>query len=331
MIRPAHSRFKGSRWNLWKHGVTQGFLRRFRACREQTRLRYCEGWGGVYTSFALEFGTCGHWVLSEVYTRRTQDVELLLKEYIHRWRREHPLCTQKTLATQEEVYACILPVLRGYLKKWKKDWSKVDPEGKHWLATEQEFCVPFVYEDGQKVWVRGVFDGVFEDKASQLWLFETKCKGRILPEELADLIPCDLQVQLYLWALGKVYKRAPMGVLYNIIRIPGVRRAKCDSLSDLVGKVEANMQKESTYYLRPRVPVSRPEREHWLNRTMTPLMNEVRMWWEGRLPHSMNEEALFTKYGKSDLTGLMLHGDEQGLVRRPTPYSELKMPDLQKK
>jgi len=45
----------------------------------------------------------------------------------------------------------------------------------------------------------------------------------------------------------------------------------------------------------------------------------------------MNEEALFTKYGKSDLTGLMLHGDEQGLVRRPTPYSELKMPDLQKK
>ena len=54
-------------WSPYKEGITQSFLHSFLKCKEQTRLRYLEGWrkeGGDGTS-AKEYGNVCHYVASE--------------------------------------------------------------------------------------------------------------------------------------------------------------------------------------------------------------------------------------------------------------------------
>jgi len=323
-------------WTLERNGVTQSFLHSFLKCREQTRLAYVEGLTSHKPSKPKEQGSCGHWVLSKLYNRpgvaRGTDVEVYLKEYHRLWLSLVQRPTQAQLTIQEETYAIIGALLRAYLLRYGGDWngkykqrlSTVTPL--KWQYLETAFKREYVYPDGLAVPLQGVFDGVFTAKTNpeRPWLFETKFKARIDEEGIEDMLPLDLQVMLYLYALSMIYGKQPMGVLYNVIRRPALHQKKGEPLKEYADRVfEDAAARPDHYFIRWDMKITKAEIEAWKVGTLDPLMADVRNWAEGG-PHYLNSEALITKYGRCDLYEYIVRGSRSLYYRRASAFNELE-------
>ena len=176
-------------WSLWREGVSASFLYDFLCCRFQTRLKYLENWSPRISKPAPEAGSCYHYVMQRIYSCKKKITNNLIskfiKDYEKEWKARVGRATQYQLQAQELIYVLVEASFRAYIVRWNGDFtgkytygnSTVQP--KKWLALEQKNEAVFEYPDGKQAILKATFDGLFQDKRKDIWLFESKSKGRI--------------------------------------------------------------------------------------------------------------------------------------------------------
>ena len=319
-----------SRWNFWEEGQSSSLLSLWLSCKEQFRLMVVEGWINDRTPLSFAFGTCMHWCLEQAYSAREapsqKGCRRLVEEFESLWKKERPNAPKSQLQVQEMVYGLAEAVLPTYFKRWAGDFKDGKyPKGhntariKKWEGLETRFKIKYTYPDGKSTWICGTRDGLFRDEGKYLRLFDTKCRSVISEEDTIDTLPSDLQQMLYNWATLEQTKEAPAGTLMNIVRRPGHRRGKEESLREFFERVRKDVEKPNRwdhYFIRIEMDLTKKEILDWKRTFLDPLMEDFRGWWEGRHPHYTNPKSLISKYGRCGMFNAICFGNFAGLSRK---------------
>lgn len=324
-IKNPLSKGKGvvERYDPHIHGVRQSNLQTWMSCREMARLSIVEGWASIFSGMPLVYGSLSHGVLKQVYRYlRTNPKSLGIQEPVHALIRksekelmlEHPNPPSSLLETKEEACAILAGTLPTYFDKWWAEDTAVK-----WDMVEDKFAVPITMRDSTVVPLTGTFDATFK-KRGGTWLFETKNKAR-WSQKIGSLLPLDLQLGIYLTVMEMKYKVRPTGVKYNLMRRPGERRGKNETLADYAARIGTNCAKDPDHYFeRIEMELFKAEHEEHVART-TRLVQEFYEWWKTE-DHShrdlmWNSGSCETKYGECHYLSLCADNDTAMYRRRP--------------
>ena len=309
------------------HGITQGLISKFMSCREETKL-FLEGWvPKKVSSSALTFGSIVHGTLERIYNDvRTKKIricpdlkiiqnELKIAETIYY--KENPSSSETRQLVENSLLVAEATLLHYFKKYWKHDVSKI-----RWEQIEQTFSIPYVTKDGRKTFIRGRKDGVFKNPG--LWLFETKTKSMINEGNLVDTLSFELQVNLYLWAIRKLYKAIPAGVLYNVIRRTCLERKKTESFPEFAKRISDDIfNRPEFYFMRYEIIVGKKEMDLWENE-LEGMVVDIMNWCEGKLPHYRNTGQCITKYGRCPMLSICSSQSFHLYTKRKVVFNELE-------
>lgn len=317
-----------------RDGVTFSLLTTWKGCRERARL-FLNGWTSRKNSLGLVFGGLTHGICQRMY-ECIRDGKLtklpspgfisdICKEVELIWKRENPLADAESMEYLEYSMILLEALMPQYFRYWAKDFKL------HWSRVEKQFKVELDIElpNGRtrKTFLRGKIDGSFSRKSgAHPWLFETKTKA-YLPErgesDLADILPHELQVNiylLYLWWVGKVL---PDGLLYNIIRRPGLRQKKSESLIKFARRVAEDIDRRPEwYFVRIQMTVSKGDLEK-NELELRDMVSDFILWWNGLAGHYKNSDACQNKYGACAMLPICARNDYTGFYKRATVFREL--------
>jgi hypothetical protein len=307
-------------YDPYKHGVTQGLLTTFMRCREEAR-NHLSGLEQIRTSAALQFGSLTHRVLELTYLNSkkapsAQSVLAQLESVRRKFLEEEGgsrlgVEGMENLETNCSILKAVLP---EYFKFYKKDF-----ETQKWLELENKFKVPSPVPG---IFLVGRIDGAFNQK-KELWLFESKTKGRIEEDSLIDTLAFDFQNNVYQYALRKKYNRTPDGVLYNIIRRPGQRVKKDESLKQFGERIGEEVQKDPSYYfIRFEVAIPRSELKRFESE-LTIVIQEFVSWWKGEIKTYRNTSACMQKFGPCRFLPKCANNDTGMYRKREVLFPEL--------
>jgi hypothetical protein len=321
-------------WDLYRDGVTQGFLEAFKACPEKARLLAVEGLAPLRTGGALSFGSLFHEALDVLYTYAMQegefpDVDVVLHSLEERDRVKINEAdgedTGVLLQEMELNYGMAEPLLKAYLERWSKDLSLYN-----WQALEQKFgeegdgCrwLDSTANGGKGEWirVRGKMDGVFKMNGN-LWLFETKTKARIEDPALMDRLGYDLQVNLYLWAVRRLYGERPRGAVYNLVRRPQLQQGKHETVHQFCERIRADIASRSDFYFTRLNAAITPQDQLFWEGEFDDLMRQVVKWYNGEF-HYRNSHSCSSPWACQYLP-ICGRGDRSRFRRKDDVYPEL--------
>lgn len=312
-------------WDLWKDGVTQGSISRFLECREQFRLRYVFGWQTKARATTTAFGSAFHDILAHVQFKNLP-VDKAVRRYLKGMGDLAP--TQREAVTL--MLAEVQLIIELYLEHYKKEHAKWK-----FVGREQEFCIGHDFgADREIIPLRGVFDGIFE-KNKCLYLLETKTKGRIDELTLQGMLHKDVQTQLYLYVMSKLYPDKKIdGVCYDVVRNPQLRIGKTESLKNYLKRLKSDIKKRPDwYFVRLQVTMLPQDTEKWVKTFLNPVLTQIANWWDaigsdpnnpwGKAEHFYNPGAFVNQYGRSDLFDAVTTDQYFSLERRGVPYPEI--------
>ncbi len=321
-------------WNIYKDGVTQSIIGRYLSCPEKVHLGMEERLGAMRTTGALSFGSLVHEALDWLYTgfmknhtkgvalnlkAVSADLAVWMKEKLAEDRRilqEAGAATEATELSLEENFGMAEIVLNAYFRRWTRDYDHYE-----WLALEKEFCVPYVMPSGNIIPVRGKIDGVMRIR-DKLWLFETKTKARIEDEAIVSKLNFDLQVLLYMWAMQRIYGEKPMGVIYNLIRRPQLRRTQKEMLSEFLERIRVDIEtRPEFYFIRYEAAILPHETARWELEFLN-IMTSIEQWANGA-HRFRNSSACSGMFGTCEYIRYCAEKDETGLIRREQLFPEL--------
>lgn len=298
------------KYDPYKHGISQGLLTTFMRCREEAK-NHILGLEQIRTSAPLQFGSLAHRVLELVYLQNKsvpgpKDVlKTLTKVHREFLNEEGSRLSAEGMENLETNMAVLEAILPHYFKFHKKDFTNM-----RWVELEKVFKVPSPVTGVNLV---GRIDGAYNQK-KELWLFESKTKGRIEEENLTDTLAFDFQNNVYNYALRKKYARTPCGTLYNIIRRPGQRVKKDESLKSFSTRIEREIQRDPSYYFI-RFEIAIPQSEfRRFESELGDVVNEFLKWFKKELPTYRNTSACIQKYGPCRFLPKCASG-ETGLYR----------------
>lgn len=327
-------------WDLDRDGLTYSLLSKFVVCPERFRLSAVEGWEESGLKTALEFGNAFHYALE----KSPQPYEKSLNEF-QRSKLEGASIRPNEREDLEVLMAMVAGLLHGYQRVWEKDHSSM-----RFLYQEQtfEFFYPLTMDDGrvQNIRLRGKWDGVFREVRdnNRLWLLETKTKDDIDSDGLARTLPQDLQTMLYCLSIEKALKEPVSGVLYNVVKRPGIRPKKggktgmCESIRDYELRLKEDvLTRPDFYYHRFVVQLSPGDLDRWCVQTFDPLLRHVVRWWDSiktnpfdpwaspyhyRRPFGIYDGLAAGRRG--DFFDLLTTGSYSGLRQKSSVFPELE-------
>lgn len=329
--RPKPVRKSKPRWDLYRHGLTQGAIHTFLSCPHQFWLKYVQGWRPRVCSAAIEFGSAFHDILGRIHLgeKSRKAVESVRKGCIT------SRMTVKEREEMEVLLATAAVTVEGYLEHWADHDSEIE-----WVCREEAFRFEFSPFMGcQPVPLRGRWDGLFYRpwvkvlKTNRpIHVFETKTKQYIDQNAIQDIQSTDLQTMLYSLA-AESEKRAPVGgVLYDVVRRTSVKQGSLP-IGEYAKKVRAAIDKDpGWYYMRWRTDLAKTDLPNWVSRVLRPIVRSIVFWWDSvkdledpfdSPSHFLNPDALVGRYGNCDLFDLIVRGDKTGLVQVSEPYPEL--------
>jgi len=243
-----------------KDGITQSFISTWRKCPTRARL----GLKGYYIpgeSASLVFGSVFHaameYCLYEIKNGVSHPDEFgepamleSISDYIHEHFNEEFLAAS---ADGKKFYADafeFIPILmHRYFKFWKEDFF--GEHQKEFIHIEKEFAVPL-----NGILLRGKIDAIFK-QANGLWLMEHKTKSVIPDEVLSMTISRDLQVMMYILCHYLETGVWMKGVLYNVIRKPGLRKKITESTKEFHRRCLDDVDgRPQWYFIRYVAPIS---------------------------------------------------------------------------
>jgi len=306
-------------FNPLKEGISQSLLCGFLKCRQMSKINL-EGWTPLKTASVLQFGEMAHGVLERLYTEdrkkppTTEEVLRFIKEQVDIW--EKSPRGQRASGEDAEQLEMNTALLEAVLPSYFKFWGKEDFGGLKWLALEKEFEIDF---QGYKL--RGKIDGVYNKGG--IWVFETKTKGRIEEQNIAELLAFDFQSDYYTLACEKMYGKMPVGMRYNIIRRPGQKLGKKENLSSFKTRVEDEVLADPKhYFIRYRVDKTKKDLDIF-KKELRQILDEFRDWVEGKLPTYKNPVSCMDKYGACRYLRICASGNYTGFYKRQHLFSEL--------
>lgn len=328
MKNPLPSKKEIELYDPRKHGVRQSMLSTWLTCREQARLQTIHGWKTAGASVPFIYGTLSHGVLKCVYRglrdSRIPDLKCVhdgLSLFMHEseleWLKEIKTPTTAQKDIKEDSCAILMKKLPFYFSRWWDEDSSVK-----WSMVEDKFMIPIEMGDGEVVPLIGTFDATYYTKSGDLWLFETKNKAR-WPDNIGTFLPLDLQVGIYLTALKTIYKKTPVGVRYNLLRRPGEKRKKEETLAEYSDRIAANVEKDPDHYFqRLEVELTDTERNEHVDRT-TYLVEQFYEWWKETMLHPSTRDLMWNsgacenKYGVCSMLDACANSDFSGYRREP--------------
>lgn len=323
-------------WDFHVDGVTSSLLRTFLTCREQTYLKYIEGWQQPGIREPIEFGWIFHNALEHLAAGK--DPVRSVTAYVTKRSKGLTAGDQQTLNRLAGMAKAMIPL---YIEYWAKyDKLKITEWVEHESVFDQQVSVPGHAGD---IRLRGRRDGAFTSgkKGAFLWLFETKTKGVIPEQTLLNVLPFDTQVMLYSYVLGLEYDQKVAGVIYNVIRRPGLRIRKDDTLKKFCDRVKDDVHaRPEHYFMRWQVQFDADEIETWVQFKLNHLLMEMVEWiarledatdhfkfperrWNAR-NHYINDNSLHGAYGPCDLFSAITQGNYVGLEQSSTVFQELE-------
>lgn len=311
-----------------RDGVTQSLLGTWLTCRQKAAWQL-QGWTAPHTSAGLTYGTIMHGVLEHVYGMIQKKLllkppsELLIRKLLlkveEQWRAENPRTTKYSLENLEISLLIAESTLPVYFDYWRKE----DFKDIKWKALEQQFKIPYTTHDGRKTFIRGKKDGVFGNPSIKL--FETKTKSMFNEDDLVDTLWFELQVNLYTWAMRKVYNKTPSGILYNIIRRSGLRRGKDETMASFAVRISKDIQKRPEwYFVRMEIKVDVNQMLKFENE-LEAMVFDFMDWWDAKEQKTYkNTHACIDKYGRCQFLDLCSDGNFSRYAKRKTVFNELE-------
>lgn len=319
-------------YDVTRDGITFSLLNQWKECRERSRLATLEGWTERTSSLPLIFGTVLHEALATIYGQVQTGIryepptqEEIRNELAHierQWQDDNPLADAGAIQDLDLTLAICEALLPQYFAYWETDFDLT------WHQLEREFKLPLVVttHDGKKVstFLRGKIDGIFSPRPNQPpTLFETKTKSRFDPEVLGSILPFELQVNIYLTALFRLYKVVPAGVRYNIIRRPQLRQKVTEPAEAFVRRIADDIRdRPEWYFCRLDMDVT-PKDMNLAETEITGLIADFVSWTRGCAPHYKNSHACEGKYGTCGMLAICGRGDTSALYQRKTVFREL--------
>ena len=313
-------------------GVTFSLLSTFLDCREKTRFHLL-GITPKSASMALTFGSIVHkideWVRSDIRTGKLKEppddkaIKKLVKRVETVWHKDNPRAAGKELEYLELSLLLAEGVMPQYFKYWYKDFSELK-----WEKVEGEFKVPFKVEDRKgkihETFLRGKIDGSFRLDKGGPWLFETKTKSRVDEEILADILPFEMQANIYLSVLRKIDKQQPSGLLYNIVRRPSLRQRKSESIAAFAKRISEDVaERPDWYFIRMEMAIGKEEIDRF-EMQLEDLIADFLMWWAGESGHYKNTGHCQNKFGLCPFVGICLRDDKTNYFKRESVFRELQ-------
>jgi len=310
------------RYDVTLDGVNASLLGRWQSCRELARL-YLQGWTARRISAGRVFGSIVHEVLDRVNSMiqngeltSLPKPELINKEiarFEKRFKKQNPKADAQTLQTLEMNVILAEAVMPVYFKFWHEDITKID-----WVSLEHKFKTPVA--DTKLI---GRMDGVFRNlkgtKKKVLWLFETKSKSRLGEHgesALVDILPMELQVNLYMGALSIMFNETPGGLVMNIIRRPGFKLKKNEGPKAYAMRVAKDVAKRPEYYfIRLRMSVDKADLDRMV-REHDALVRDFTQWAKGTGYHYRNSGHCENKYGTCEYLPICSRQDYHGFYQR---------------
>jgi hypothetical protein len=317
-----------------RDGVTFSLLTTWKNCRERARL-FLNGWTSKKNSLGLVFGGLVHGITQRMYeaVRDGELTELPSEKFIKKvckeveeiWKRENPRADGESLQYLEYSMILLEALMPEYFKYWKRDFSLL------WSEVEKTFknAISIEHPNGRvmKTFIRGKMDGAYRRKPkARPWLLETKSKsnlGERGESDIADILPHELQVNIYLLNLLWIGKVLPDGLLYNIIRRPGLRQKKSESIIKFARRVAEDVRKRPEWYF-VRIQMSVSKRDLDKNELeLRDMVSDFLLWWNGLAGHYKNSDACQNKYGVCAMLPICARGDYSGFYKRETVFREL--------
>jgi len=245
-------------YSLEETGLTQSLAHMFSECPRKFLLAI-NRWRSKKGQDKFAVGNIVHDVLSVVYK------EIPTKPYINgfvareigRYYKNNPLKFQYIEKQQLEVFKTIAYcLLIKYIEYYKDDFKMAK-----FTNTEREFSKLI----NGILW-RGKIDGehtVKKDKS--LWVLETKTKSRINDETIQKSLSMDFQGRLYCNIKERESKQNISGFIYNVIRIPGIKPHKQETIMQFSQRLQDDIDERPEYYfMRWEVPLTVEDKNSFL-------------------------------------------------------------------
>lgn len=310
------------------NGVNATLLSRWKSCRHRALIDL-NGWTPRLVSVGGIFGLVVHDALRHVYDHvrigKLKDYRKLdpaayktvLDYAFTAWKAENPRASAEVLQKVEMVRVLADTVLPEYFKYHARDFTDMI-----WGPPEAPFKIPYTVQTAKfgpiETFLKGRVDGTFAVRGAKkrsAVLLETKTKSRIDPLSLVDMLPHDLQVSIYNTASALNGVR-PTGLLYNVVRRPGLQQGAKETLKDFAQRIVKDIQKRPDFYfLRFRMDL----RQHDLARQaaeVEEIVTDFVRWWAGDVGHYKNSDHCENKYGKCEFLGTLCGGPDEG---KPNP------------
>jgi len=225
-------------------GITQSLLGSWQVCKRRF-LYQINGWYHPMKVKNMEYGSMNHEVLDKLYTGHFQgsikpgDFIDVITETISGYKMSDVFTQEE----QQNLKAIAQAVMESYVVYYAKDFQEMRLE-----AIEETFEIQYIC-----ALLRGKIDGRFADKHKGLWHLEHKNYSQINADTLLLKLTFDLQNLFYYLADYLRRNRMLLGVLYNVVRKPSVKKALSNSeiytyLKDLIRKTPKH------YFLRYEIP-----------------------------------------------------------------------------
>jgi hypothetical protein len=308
---------------------------------------------------ALDFGSLFHGVLDTVYSQRIghgilkRDSNLLFweelcEQALEQWYTD-TLESQELTPSQEQEFERLWgmcgTVLPYYFRRWQKDDSKLE-----WIAVEEIFdytihvSMPYLGVGGcdlvVPIRVRGKIDGLVRYNG-RLYLVEHKTKaeiaeminknGKVSCQAITEKMGYELQVNTYALAIYEKYGEYPAGVIYNLIKRPGLifkgtYNRKPESIPQFLARVEDDLVKKGDeYFCRYRVRLYPREIEEFRNVELNHWLTRMYMWDRGLEPSVKQSKSCSMFRKPCEYLNICAYGDTIGYTKRDTLFKELTM------
>jgi hypothetical protein len=289
------------------------------------------GWAQIKPAPYMQFGEMAHNILEEVYTEAREgrkhtpdatEIKTRIDTVVRKLAKEYGQKADKDFYDKLEYNAALLEaVLPGYFKYWEKeDFNKIK-----WVEAEKEFQFMLPLEPENGVAIKGKRDAMYE-MANSYYLFETKTKAQIDENTIQELLAFDFQTDLYSLAVEKDYGKYPAGCRYNIIRRPGNKLGKTETLPAFIKRVSQEVLSRPEYYfIRYKIDISKKKMELF-QRELVQIVKEFQDWQNKKLPTYKNTYSCISRYGSCQYLGICANGDYAGFYQRQTVHPELSQP-----
>lgn len=257
-------------WTLEK-GISYSLLSRFINCRERFRLYAVEGMREERsTKKAMDWGTYFH----ELIEIHALNPNLSAPGVIRR--------AKKKISGLEKSQADVV------FTKYLEHFEDCDYQ---YVASEQEFRVPYILPNGKKIYLVGKTDEIIKQPDGSLWIQENKTKEKINEYKIESGLISDLQTMMYAVCVSILLKKPVTGAVYNVVRNPSskpktlpatkARKRRKETTKEYLQRLSDDIDSNpSHYFKRWEIPFPPGHMERWCKQSFDPLLMQLYHWWE---------------------------------------------------